>query len=227
MPNAYETVPKSDVILEGVVGSTAYGLSTPSSDIDFLGITCLENNAFFRLDKPSDTVVLKNPDRTYHELNKFVRLLCNANPTISELLWLGSYSRITPQGKHLLDVREMFLTQQVRTTYGGYAKQQARRLTSQGSFTRRRRTEKHGRHCCRLILQCQYILEHKRIKIKLSRDEIDLCFYAGRLARNNPDAFGILFEEMLEWLDCTSDNLPRDVPMYEANKLILSIRGLL
>lgn len=227
MSTTYEISPKHSIVLEGVVGSTAYGLATPESDLDYLGVMMAENNSFFRLDRPKETVVYSDPDATYHELNKYVRLLCNANPTVTELLWLNSYSKLAPEGKALIEARDMFLTTDIRKTYGGYAIQQAGRLMDRGNFTRRRRTTKHGRHCCRLLLQGQYALERGVIKIKLTPDEVDLCFYAGRLARDNPDAFYDLFQQMLDWFDETSTDLPEVVDLEEANKLILSIRGLL
>lgn len=227
MSLTYEIVPKHEIILEGVVGSTAYGLATPSSDIDLLGVHLWDNSVFFGLKQPKRTIVTHDPDCTYHELNKYISLLFGANPTVSELLWLNTYTKITPQGKKLLDARDMFLTQKVRKTYGGYALQQAQRLADRGNFTRRRRTEKHGRHCCRLILQGQHILEHGRIKIKLSPEEVDLCFYAGRLARDNIEAFNTLFCEMMEWFDGTSSDLPDQPDLDQATMLIFSIRGLI
>ena len=76
------------VLLSGVVGSTAYGLDTPDSDTDRLGIFAAPTVAFHGLHKPQESHVTTSPDATFHEAAKWVRLALGGNPTVTELVWL-------------------------------------------------------------------------------------------------------------------------------------------
>src|SRR5437868_11290114 len=63
--------PSPNVILLGVVGSTAYGLDTESSDKDYLGIYQAPTRMLLGLREPAGTYVEHQPDdRTLHELGK-------------------------------------------------------------------------------------------------------------------------------------------------------------
>jgi len=93
----------NQIILEGIVGSTAYGLTTPESDIDKLGIYIQPTEDFYGLKLWTEkdfSIVTTNPDRTLHELGKFCRLALKCNPTITELLWIPEelITLHTPEG---------------------------------------------------------------------------------------------------------------------------------
>ncbi|WP_187171929.1 DNA polymerase beta superfamily protein, partial [Enterococcus faecium] len=63
------TVP-GHLLLEGIVGSTAYGLAGPDSDEDRLGIYAAPTEEFHGLNPPvgkRESVVTKAPDASYHE----------------------------------------------------------------------------------------------------------------------------------------------------------------
>src|SRR5687767_11333145 len=132
-------------ILAGVVGSQAYGLATPTSDTDILGIYVTPTLHHFRLNPPAETVDGKVSvdgvpagDATWHEVAKFARLALKCNPTVLELLWLPEYTVEEAEGQDLLDIRSAFLSAKyVRDAYLGYATQQFRRLEtrSDGSFS--------------------------------------------------------------------------------------------
>lgn len=147
----------SDVLLQGVVGSTAYGLNTEDSDIDYLGIFAAPTDAFFGLDPIQQTRVTHNPDSTLHEAGKFCRLALQCNPTVLELLWLDRYERSQQLGMELLLSRTAFLSaKRVRDAYFGYATQQFQRLKMRGdsfSSDTKKRTAKHARHMARLLFQ--------------------------------------------------------------------------
>ena len=129
------------VLLSGIVGSTAYGLNGPDSDIiDRLGTYAAPTVQFHGLHPPVDKAasrVTTNPDVTMHEVGKFVKLCLGGNPTAMELLWLKGYETLTPLGQDLIDIRTSFLsTKKVLDAYLGYATQQFRRLSERndGSF---------------------------------------------------------------------------------------------
>jgi predicted nucleotidyltransferase len=147
------------IILQGVVGSTAYGLATPDSDVDRLGVYAEPATAFHGLHLPVDKAASKvttNPDMSLHEARKFCQLALRCNPTVSELLWLREHEIREWQGYDLVCLRRSFLSAKlVRDAYFGYATQQFRLLRDTGQFQSkmRARTEKHARHLLRLLDQ--------------------------------------------------------------------------
>lgn len=147
------------VLLAGVVGSVAYGLDGPDSDVDRLGVYAAPTSAFYGLHLPVDkaaTVVRHDPDVTLHEARKFATLALSCNPTITELMWLTDHEVVTEWGAQLVAVRRSFLSaKRVRDAYLGYATSQLGRLTSTGRFQSkmRSRVEKHARHLLRLLDQ--------------------------------------------------------------------------
>jgi uncharacterized protein len=149
------------VILEGIVGSHAYGLNREGSDIDRLGVYLEPTVSFLGLNPPTDgnsTRVAKDPDTTHHELGKFCRLALKCNPTITELLWLGEWTTYVDHGHALVGLREDFLwAKGVRNAYLGYATEQfsriKRRESNDFSSDTKNRTAKHARHLLRLLDQ--------------------------------------------------------------------------
>lgn len=85
-----------NVILEGIVGSTAYGLANPNkSDVDYLGIYLAPRRDVLGLNGGTTvekSYVTQNPDRTLHEIGKFCRLALKCNPTIIDLLFLPEHT---------------------------------------------------------------------------------------------------------------------------------------
>lgn len=149
------------ILLEGIVGSTAYGLATATSDVDKLGVMQLPTRHFLGLSSPLESSlsqVSHDPDVTYHDVGKFCKLALGCNPTVTELLWLPKelYTHTTIDGQELIWMREEFLSaQRVKDAYMGYAVAQFDRLTREGSFGSdlKKRTEKHARHLLRLMHQ--------------------------------------------------------------------------
>ncbi|MGA8113625.1 MAG: nucleotidyltransferase domain-containing protein [Actinocatenispora sp.] len=125
------TVPGSAVLLSGVVGSTAYGLAGPHSDIDRLGVFAVPTTALHGLHPPTESHVTTRPDVTLHEARKWCRLALGGNPTVTELVWLPDdlYETRTPLGDDLIGIRDTFLSAgRVRDAYLGYAAQQFRKI---------------------------------------------------------------------------------------------------
>lgn len=148
------------LLLQGVVGSVAYGLSGPDSDVDRAGIFAWPTAALFGLTAPAESLVTHVPeDRTLHEAAKACRLILGGNPTASEILWLEKYEQISPLGLELIHIRGAFLcAAKVKGAYLGYADQQFKKLLARGdgSFNSdipARRAAKHARHLMRLVEQ--------------------------------------------------------------------------
>lgn len=210
------------ILLMGVTGSTAYGMATESSDIDRLGVHQARNRELLGLTRPLETFTTTAPDSTTHELGKFVRLAVKANPTILELLYLDAYEKIHPAGRLLIDNRDLFLSQVVLQSYGGYVMSQVRRLQARGdSFgpDTRNRYAKHARHIFRLLQQGQSLLENGSIDVKVrNREEL---FEIGAL----PPALVVArFEAEFERFQATPHSLPEAPDLAAIDNLLIHIR---
>lgn len=138
------------IILQGTVGSTAYGLNHAGSDIDTLGTFVYHQDEYMRLRLPEESIVTHEPDVTLHELRKFLLLCFKCNPTVTELLWLEEYTRNSYDGRELIFFRQDFLSERcVREAYLGYAGSQLKRLEDRDWH----RATKHAKHMARLTIQ--------------------------------------------------------------------------
>ncbi|MFF6911185.1 DNA polymerase beta superfamily protein [Streptomyces sp. NPDC012466] len=172
------TVTVPNVLLSGIVGSTAYGLARPGSDIDRLGLFAAPTEELHGLRRPKESHVSTAPDRTLHEAAKWCRLALGGNPTAMELVWLPDdlYEVRTPLGDELIGIRTAFLSaKRVRDAYLGYATQQFRRLEARGdgsfSADTRKRTAKHARHLKRLCGQGLELYTTGRLTIRVENPE--------------------------------------------------------
>jgi predicted nucleotidyltransferase len=220
------------LILEGIVGSTAYWLNTATSDEDRLGVYVRPTNEILSIHysgRQHDSKVEHEPDRTAHEIGKFCGLAIAANPTILELLWLSDYTVVTDVGFNLVSIRNAFLSDRVKKTYGGYALAQAQRLVQRGGTfdpDLTKRTEKHGRHCLRLLRQGRRLLESGQLIVRVAANEREELFAAGKLAASDPEGFLKLFEAEMEKMDTVASRLPSEPDVETVDKFLLNVRHL-
>lgn len=126
----------NNVILKIRAGSHLYGLNTPQSDEDFIGVylnTLEEMLGLQSSEIIDDSVVSKREnsnrndkdaiDCTYYELRRFCRLCLNANPTMLEVLFANEKNIIqyNEYGRQLLEHKNAFLSTKVKHSYIGYA----------------------------------------------------------------------------------------------------------
>ncbi|MFI7500094.1 DNA polymerase beta superfamily protein [Streptomyces sp. NPDC049687] len=165
----------TNILLSGVVGSTAYGLAHEGSDVDRLGLFAAPTEELHGLHTPKESHVSTAPDLTLHEAAKWCRLALGGNPTVMELVWLPDelYEVRTPLGDELLGIRETLPSaRRVRDAYLGYATQQFRKLRNRGDGTPAggtgRRIAKHARHLKRLCTQGYelYATGHLTIRVE-------------------------------------------------------------
>lgn len=161
------------LLLYGIVGSTAYGLATDTSDVDRIGIFAAPTVQLHGLHPPSESQVRTDPDITLHEAGKFARLALKANPTVSELLWLTDYEHCCEPGAELIAIREAFLSARaVRSAYLGYAHQQLTKLINRGdgsfSADTRKRSLKHARHLMRLVEQGEQLYTTGQLTVRVA-----------------------------------------------------------
>ena len=201
-----------NVILEGVVGSTAYGLAGPDSDVDRLGVFAADTTDLHGLEFPQESIVSSRPDVTYHEARKFSVLALGGNPTVSELMWLESYEVTTPLGHDLIAIRSAFLSsQRTRDAYLGYATQQFRKLEARGdgsfSADTRKRTAKHARHLYRLCHQGFQLYATGRLQIRLDNPQ-EFLHFGEQVAAGNIDTA----RQMMFRYEHLFDNTPTALP---------------
>lgn len=182
-----------ELLLEGVVGSTAYGLATPTSDVDYAGIYVEPTRRLLGLHPPNRERATKkgrgDSDATYHEIGKSMALMLSCNPTAMEILWLDSYIATTEFGLELIGLRERFLSaKRVRDAFFGYAQSQFHRLLDRGRFqgSLETRREKHARHTMRLLWQGYELYTTGVLPIRVPDPEP--YFEFGRRIREDPEA---------------------------------------
>lgn len=149
-----------NLLLEGIVGSTAYGLAHKDSDIDKKGIFAVHTADLHGLRTPKDVYEqhAPDPDVTWYEAKKWANLALKCNPNILELVYLPDelYTKRTDVGNALIEIRNRFLSQDaVKNAYIKYARSQLHKIEERGDFGSdlKKRTEKHARHLVRLMMQ--------------------------------------------------------------------------
>lgn len=182
-----------NLLLEGVVGSTAYGLNTPTSDVDYAGIYVEPTANLLGLHPPSRERATKkgrgDADATYHEIGKAMGLMLSCNPTASEILWLDNHLFATALGEELIGLRSHFLSaRRVRNAFFGYATQQFHRLIDKGRFqgSLETRREKHARHTMRVLWQGYELYTTGVLPIRVP--DPDVYFEFGRQVLGDPNA---------------------------------------
>ncbi|MCH0563473.1 MULTISPECIES: DNA polymerase beta superfamily protein [unclassified Streptomyces] len=218
-----------NVLLAGVVGSTAYGLAREGSDIDRLGLFAAPTEELHGLHRPKESHVGTAPDRTFHEAGKWCRLALGGNPTVTELVWLPEelYEVRTPLGDELIGIRASFLSAtRVRDAYLGYATQQFRKLLGRGdgalSAEVGRRTAKHARHLKRLCAQGLELYATGRLTVRVEDPEAYHRF--GERVAADPTAAAPLMRRFEEAFDTTPSVLPHRPDESAAEAWLLRVR---
>ncbi|KQX78468.1 MULTISPECIES: DNA polymerase beta superfamily protein [unclassified Streptomyces] len=219
----------TNLLLSGIVGSTAYGLAREGSDIDRLGMFAAPTEELHGLHQPKESHVSTAPDRTLHEAAKWCRLALGGNPTVMELVWLPDelYEVRTPIGDELIDLRVTLLgARRVRDAYLGYAAQQFRRLRnrSEGTLTAetRKRTAKHARHLKRLCTQGYELYATGRLTVRVDDPESYHAF--GEQVAADPEAALPLLRDYEEAFDETRSVLPEQPDETAADAWLRRVR---
>jgi predicted nucleotidyltransferase len=111
-------------------GSQAYGTNTPTSDLDLKGVAIPPREYYTGYAKRFAQAEGKEPDIVIYEVQKFVRLAADCNPSIIEVLWTDPSDHVacTKAGQRLVDARELFLSRKAKHTFSGYAMSQLKRI---------------------------------------------------------------------------------------------------
>lgn len=117
------------ILFKGIVGSQAYGTSTPESDIDYKGVYIQDMDAILGMSYNEQKNITK--DETYFEIRRFLELCCSANPSVLELLFLPDECVVEqhPVWQLIKDERDIFLTKKCKYSFGGYAIDQIKKAS--------------------------------------------------------------------------------------------------
>jgi hypothetical protein len=218
-----------EVILLGVVGSTAYGLANEDSDIDLLGIFATPTIDLLGLHQPQQSVVTTHPDMAMHEAGKFCALALKCNPTVTELMWLDEYGgEFSHFGAELVAIRSAFLSKRyVRNAFLGYASQQFRKLSSRsdGSFSSdvKGRTAKHARHLMRLCQQGLDLYLTGSLQVRLD-DPQRFIDFGDDVANGNADRAMSMIASTSDAFDAGGSPLPGDPDERTVEDWLLRVR---
>jgi predicted nucleotidyltransferase len=141
----------SRTILLTVAGSRAYGIHTPSSDVDVKGVAVPParyfhgfQRKFEQADAASEVAVFLDAlspeeravasrtklEGSIYEIRKFIGLAAESNPNILDVLFCrdDEVRVITPLGRRLRDARSLFVSARAKHTFSGYAAAQLKRI---------------------------------------------------------------------------------------------------
>ncbi|MER5584976.1 nucleotidyltransferase domain-containing protein [Streptomyces asoensis] len=219
----------TNILLSGIVGSTAYGLAREGSDVDRLGMFAAPTEQLHGLHQPKESYVSTAPDRTLHEAAKWCRLALGGNPTVMELVWLPDelYEVRTPLGDELIALRETLLSaRRVRDAYLGYATQQFRKLQNRTDGTpsedTRGRIAKNARHLKRLCTQGYELYSTGRLTIRV--DDPESYHRFGEQVADDPEAALPLLRGFEEAFAGTRSVLPEQPDETAADAWLRRVR---
>ena len=140
------------VFLRVVVGSRAFGLSTPESDEDRRGIYLPPATWHWSLTKPPEQVesITDGIDTIDWEIEKYLTQALKGNPTILETLWSPLVLFATELGEELISLRRCFLSRRLIATYSGYSQNQFHLMERKARGGEPFRV-KHAMHLIRLL----------------------------------------------------------------------------
>ena len=177
---------EDNIVLLALAGSRAYGTSTKDYDYDWRGIMIrpsiedyLRYEGFEQkdsgwLDEQGELDYLSE-DTVVWDLQKYLKLANKANPNILEQLWHEGYRILEPVRRQLIKDRDLFINQNIKGSYRGYASSQLRRLQNvSGTQVLTRANDrkagykcKHVMHCLRLLYQLHYLLTKGRLIVDI------------------------------------------------------------
>src|SRR5699024_4291603 len=134
-----DSVMKDNLILMAPTGSHAYGTNMDDSDEDYKGVCIPPLEYYIGLDtfKEYNSTTNKDGKNTKDDvdvsvlsINNFVMHCMKGTPNVLEMLFLEDeqYILMTNLGKELRRNRDLFLTKNLRNSFGGYAKGQSKRM---------------------------------------------------------------------------------------------------
>ena len=123
---------KFKLIFECIGGSRLYGCSTENSDVDIRGVFIPSAEYFLGFMKRIKLLEDKVEDRVYYDIRKFLKMACDSNPNILELLFIPrkNWIEFTPEWEWIIEKRNYFLSKKAIYTFSGYAHSQLKKISN-------------------------------------------------------------------------------------------------
>lgn len=214
---------RNHTVLSVVVGSRAYGLATEASDVDRRGVYVAPTPLFWGFTKPPTHVDGPDAERFSWELERFLGLALESNPTALECLWSPIVEKVTGHGEELLALRGAFLSRHAQRTFLRYADSQFRKLAAD-LRTRGEPRWKHVMHLLRLLISGRHLLEHGEplVGVEEHRERL-LAVRRGEVPWEEADAWR---ESLTHDLDTAAgrDVLPAEPDRARVEDFLVSVR---
>ena len=124
------------IIFSCIIGSKAYGISTPESDTDEAGIMIPGKEYFFGAIKSFDQFQGYDTDKTVYNFKKAIKLITENNPNMLDLLCIPERCiiKITPYWQEIMDNSKLFISKKCKYTFSGYAISQINRIKTHRQY---------------------------------------------------------------------------------------------
>lgn len=113
-------------------GSHAYGLNTPTSDLDIKGVAVPPVRYFTGFSDVFEQAQSTDPDCQIYDIRKFFKLAADCNPNIIEVLWTdqSDWLHVDKIFDNVIAYRQKFLSKKAKFTFSGYAISQLKRINT-------------------------------------------------------------------------------------------------
>jgi len=142
--NIEELKQSNRIIFEAICGSIAYGTNNKDSDVDLRGLFIWPKNERITIIDIPKEIANDSQDIKYYELEKFIKLASECNPSIIELMYLPEdcIKIKTPAMDKLIENRNLFISKKAYHTFNGYAYSMLHKAKSQNRFVNNPKPEK-------------------------------------------------------------------------------------
>lgn len=164
-------------------GSAAYGTKTPESDIDYRGVFMAEPKHLLGMSNVETYTEEQPIDLQCFEFRHFARLCLKGSPLQIEMLFYPEDVIKQPTSFHwqaLIGIRESFLGQHLKSTFGGFAQGDIKRIAANS-------TAKCGAKGKLLVAKYGYNTKHASNAWRLLRMAA-ILFTTGQLVVRLPEA---------------------------------------
>jgi predicted nucleotidyltransferase len=210
------------IVFRCIVGSTAFGLNQPGSDVDRRGFYLPPADLHWALAGVPEQLETEQ-EECYWEIEKFVRLALKANPNVLECLYSPLIETCAPIAAELIGMRDIFLSQYIHRTYNSYVLSQFKKL-EQDLRNQREIRWKHVMHLIRLLLSGVEVLRRGFVPLRVDgyRERL-LAIRRGEVPWEEVEDWRLaLHRELDRELDST--RLPAHPDFGRANTFLLHAR---
>lgn len=211
------------VIYRCIVGSRAYGLDHPQSDIDRRGIYLPPAKLHWSLYGIPEQLEHQAEQECYWELQKFLILALKANPNVLECLYTPMVETSNSIAQELLEIRHIFLSQLVYQTYNSYVLSQFKKM-EQDLRTKGSIQWKHAMHLIRLLLSGITVLQSGFVPVRVEIHRADLLAIRNQeMAWEDVNAWRLRLHDDFDRA-FTNTQLPERPDYEQANAFLIRAR---